>query len=231
MILRVDARSATGQENTSYAVTRPRMVAEFVVAFTDPGSFWYPGAAASLLLDGRICSVIEHQQDQLMYQQMVIDEAGAARTPVHQYAQEYRGKQVDLRIGNEPETLAVDEKLYAELAGVEANTMGELSSPEMNDAREKRVKQLAFMLMMHTTISGRVALRSISSDADAVAAMSSHGKQRSSLGGVATSCTAVRGAEFGHAPGHNQSSNTGTQPTGFAVLQIRQTERDETEGA
>ena len=33
-----------------------------------------------------------------------------------QYAQKYRGKPVDLRIGNEPETLAVDEKLYAELA-------------------------------------------------------------------------------------------------------------------
>ena len=39
------------------------------------------------------------------------------------------------------------------------------------------------------------------------AAMSFHGKQRSSLGGVGTSCTAVRGGEFGH----NQSSNTGTQ--------------------
>ena len=44
-----------------------------------------------------------------MYQLEVIDEAGAARTPVPQYAQEYRGKPVDLRIGNEPETLAVDE--------------------------------------------------------------------------------------------------------------------------
>ena len=65
--------------------------------------------------------------------------------------------------------------------------------------------------------------RSISSDADAIAAMSSHGKQRSSLGGVGTSCTAVRGAEFGH----NQSSNTGAQPTGFRVAQICQTERDE----
>ena len=92
MILRVDARSATAQENTSHAVTRPRMVAEFVVAFTDPGSFWYTGAAASLSLNGGICSVIEHQQDQLMYQQMVIDEAGAARTPVHQYAQKYSRK-------------------------------------------------------------------------------------------------------------------------------------------
>ena len=62
-----------------------------------------------------------------MYQRMVFDEAGAARTPVPQYAQECNGKPVHLRIGNEPETLAVDEKLYAELADVEANTMGELS--------------------------------------------------------------------------------------------------------
>ena len=44
------------------------------------------------------------------------------------------------------------------------------------------------------------------------------------------SCTAVRGTEFGHAPGHNQSSNTGTQPTGFRVVQICQTERDEAVG-
>ena len=94
--------------------------------------------------------MIEHQQDQPMYQQMVIDEAGAAPTPVPQYAQEYRGKPVDLRIGNEPETLAVDEKLCAELVAVEANPLGELSLPGVNDARKKRVKQLAFMLMKHT---------------------------------------------------------------------------------
>ena len=99
MILRVDARSVTAQENTSHAVTRPRMVAELVVAFMDLGSFWYSGAAAW-----------EHQQDQLMYRQMVIDEAGAARTPVPQYAQQYRGKPADLGIGNEPEMLAVDER-------------------------------------------------------------------------------------------------------------------------
>ena len=111
------------QENTSHAVTRPRMVAELVVAFTDPGSFWYSGAAASLLLDGGICSGIEHQQDQLMCQQTAIDEAGAARTPVPQHAQEYKGKLVDL-IGNKQETLAVNEKLYAELADAEANPFG-----------------------------------------------------------------------------------------------------------
>ena len=144
--------------------------------------------------------MVEHQQDQLMYQQMVIDEAGAARTPVPQCAQKYRGKPVDLRIGNEPETLAVDEKLCAELADVETNRLGELSLLGMSDARKKRVEQHAFKLMMHTknrairertrdleTISGRVGAgeqRSISSDADAIVAMSSHGKQRSSLGGV-----------------------------------------------
>ena len=127
-----------------------RALAELVVAFTDPESFWYSGAAASLLLDGGICPVIEHQQDQLMYQQMVIDEAGAAQTPVPQYSQKCGGKPIELRIGNEPETLAVDEKLCAELADVEANPLGELSLLGMSDARKKRVKQLAFMLMMHT---------------------------------------------------------------------------------
>ena len=55
-------------------------------------------------------------------------------------------------------------------------------------------------------------------DVDAIAAMSSHEKQRSSLGGVGMSCTAVRSTERGHAPGHNQSSNTGTQPTEFRVV-------------
>ena len=84
------------------------MVAELVVAFTDPWSFLYSGTVASLLSDGGICSVIEHQQDQLMYRLMAIDEAGAVRAPVPQHAQEYRGKPDDLRIGNEPEMLAVD---------------------------------------------------------------------------------------------------------------------------
>ena len=81
---------------------------------------------------------------------MVIDDAGAARTPVPQYAQKYRGKPVDLRIGNKPETLAVDEKLYAELVDEEANPLGELFMPGMSDVQKKRAKQLAFMLMKHT---------------------------------------------------------------------------------
>ena len=130
---------------------------------------------------------------------------------------------------------AVDEELYLELVSVEANPLGELFLPGVSDAQKKRAKQLAFMLMMHTknraiqmttrlsdplhgleiwTLTGRVGAgeqRSISSDADAVAAVSVCGRQRSSLGGVGTSCTAVGGAEFRHAPGHTQSSNTGTQ--------------------
>ena len=46
--------------------------------------------------------------------------------------------------------LAVDEKLYAELANVEANPLGELSLLGMSDVQKKRAKQLAFMLTMHT---------------------------------------------------------------------------------
>ena len=190
-----------------------------------------------------------------MYQQMVIDEAGAARTPVPQHAQEYRGKLVDLRIGNKPETLAVDEKLCAELVDVEANPLGELSLPGMSDVRKKRAKQLAFMLMMHTK---NRAIQMITRLSDPVNGLEiwrrfqkewepvNRGRYRAMLmqllqcpltgsRGQALeewerSCTAVRGAEFGHAPGHNQSSNTGTQPTGFRVVQICQTERDEAAG-
>ena len=46
----------------------------------------------------------------------------------------------DLRIGNEPETLAVDEKLCAELADVEANPLGVVSGAacvHVDDAHEK----------------------------------------------------------------------------------------------
>ena len=53
-------------------------------------------------------------------------------------------------IRNEPETLAVDEKLCAELADVEANPLGALSLPGLSDVRKKRVEQLAFILMMQT---------------------------------------------------------------------------------
>ena len=59
-------------------------------------------------------------------------------------------KLVDLRIGNKPDTLAVDEKLCAELVDVEANPLGEVSLAGMSNAQKKRAKQLAFMLMMHT---------------------------------------------------------------------------------
>ena len=147
-------------------------------------------------------------------------------------------------------TAAVDEELYLELVNVEANPLREMPLAGMNEHQKRRARQLAFMLTMERsctpddheterssewtrdleTISGRVGAgeqRSISSDADAIAAMSSHGKQRAILGGVGMSCTAVRGTERGHAPGHNQSSNTGAQPTGFRMVQICQTERDE----
>ena len=250
MILRVDVRSAMAQENTSHAVTCPRMVAELVVAFTDQGSFWYSGAAASLLLDGGICSVIEHQQDQLMYQQEVIDEARAARTPVPQYAQEYRGKPVDLKKEDEPETLAVDEKHCAELADVEANPLGELSLLGTNDAREKRVEQLAFMLMMLTknraiqmitklsdTVNGLEIWRRYLEEWEPVnrgryGAMLMQLLQCPLIGSRGQALEEyecpVRQYEAQNVTrsGHNQSE----QPTRFRMVQMRQIERNETAG-
>ena len=104
----------------------------------------------------------------------------------------------------------------AELVDVEANPLGKLSlswnercSKEtseaacvhVGDAHEKssnpddhETERSSEWTRDLETISGRVGAseqRSISSDADAIAAMSSHGKQRSSLGGVGTSCTSV----------------------------------------
>ena len=131
---------------------------------------------------------------------------------------------------------------------MEANPLGELSLPGMSDAQKKRVKQLAFMLMVHTKnrriqmitrLSDRVngleiwkrfleewepvnrgRYRAMLTQLLQCPLMGSRGQALEEWG---TSCTAVRGAEFGH----NQSSNTGTQPTGFRVVQICQTERDE----
>ena len=67
-------------------------------------------------------------------------------------------------------------------------------------------------------------------EADAVAAVSVYRRQRSGLGGVGTTRAAARGAEFRHASGHDQSSNTGTQPTRSRMAQERRTERDEAAG-
>ena len=80
------------------------------------------------------------------------------------------------------------------------------------------------------TFSGRMGAgtqRAVPSDADAVAAVSVCGRPRSGFGGVGTTRATVWGAEFGHAPGHDQSSNTGTQPTRSRVADARWTECDE----
>ena len=54
---------------------------------------------------GQQRAVIEHQQEQLMRQQTMIDAERAARTPINP-AQDARGNLVDLRAGNKPETFA-----------------------------------------------------------------------------------------------------------------------------
>ena len=75
--------------------------------------------------------------------------------------------QVDLRVGNKPETFAgeahewkgwslkmrqyisaVDEEFYVELVDVEANPLRELPLSGMNEPQKKRARQLAFMLTM-----------------------------------------------------------------------------------
>ena len=75
---------------------------------------------------------------------------------------------------------------------------------------------------------GLTSLPIVNSHAAAMlAAMSSHGKQRSSLGGVGTFCTEVSSTERGHALGHNQSKQQYWHTTHrFREVQIRQTERD-----
>ena len=125
---------------------------------------------------------------------------------------------------------------------MEANPLGELSLLGMSDARKKRAKQLAFMLIVHTK---NRAIQMITRLSDSVYGLEiwrrfleewepvNRGRYRAMLMQLlqcpltGMSCTAVRGTELGHAPGHNQSSNTGAQPTGFRVVQICQIDHDE----
>ena len=139
-----------------------------------------------------------------------------------------------------------------ELVDVEANPLRDVA-PVWNERRLRRneLRQLAFMLTVHRgegsstpddheterssewirnleNFSGRVGAgtqRTISSDADAVAAVSIHGR-RSGRVRVGMTRAAARSAEFRHAPGHDEGSNTGTQPTRSRVAQARRTGRD-----
>ena len=56
---------------------------------------------------GQQRAVIEHQLDQLMHQQTTID-ADRAQNLVTTIAHDARGNLVDLRVGNKPETFAVE---------------------------------------------------------------------------------------------------------------------------
>ena len=84
------------------------MVAELVVATTEPGSLvlwnvagiWMEELARRLqqleTQVGQQRAVIEHQQEQLLRQQTTIDAERAARTPVNPIAQDARVNLVDL---------------------------------------------------------------------------------------------------------------------------------------
>ena len=110
---------------------------------------------------------------------------------------------------------AVDEELCLELVNVEANPLREMPLAGMNEPQKRRARQLAFMLTMHTKDRAlemitklsdpangfeicrrfleewKPAQRTVPSDADAVGAVSVCGRQRSSLGGVGTTCATV----------------------------------------
>ena len=68
----------------------------------------------------------------------------------YQYAQKYRGKPFDLRFGNEPETLAVDEKLCAEdrlgLVKAELKCDQEPSTLDVANALIKRCQSTALIV-------------------------------------------------------------------------------------
>ena len=68
---------------------------------------------------------------------------------------------------------------------------------------------------------GASSQRKILSDADAAAAVPVYGRRRSGLGAVGATRATIRDAEFRHTPGHDQSSDTGTQPTRSGMAQAR----------
>ena len=110
---------------------------------------------------------------------------------------------------------AVDEELFLELVNVEANPSREMPLAGMNEPQKRRATACVHADDAHErsctpddhetersgewirnleTFSGRVEAgtpRTVSSDADAVAAVSVCGRQMSSLGGVGTTCATV----------------------------------------
>ena len=71
---------------------------------------------------------------------------------------------------------------------------------------------------------GASAQRTVPSHVGAAVAVPCHEIQKSGLGGTGTTCATIR-TKFGHAPGHDQSSDTDR-----TRMQARWTERDEVAG-
>ena len=107
---------------------------------------------------------------------------------------------------------AVDEELHLELVNVEANPLREMperasektnetACVHVDDAHESscapdnhKTERSSEWIRNVETFSGRVGAgtqRMVPGDADAVAAVSVCGRQRSSLGGVGTTCVTV----------------------------------------
>ena len=238
------------QENTSHAVTRPRMVAELVVAFTDPGSFlalwsskrrffwmeefvkWLNIRRTSWCVEKWWSMKQERHELQFAYMHRKTEEDWLAS-----------GLETSRRRLRLMKSSVWNSQMWKRIRWKKCPCL------KWAILKKKRVKQLAFMLMEHTK---NRAIQMITKLGDPVNGLEiwrrfleewepvNRGRYRAmlmqflqcllaesrgqALEGVGTSCTAVRGAEFGH----NQRSNTGTQPTGFRMVQIRQTQRDKT---
>ena len=93
VILSSRALRTGSKKVTSRAVPRPRMVAELIVALRTKELLGTLEQQRHCYRMEELVQCFDHQLDQLICQQMVIDEAGAARTPVLQYAQEKKEEQ------------------------------------------------------------------------------------------------------------------------------------------
>ena len=147
---------------------------------------------------------------------------------------------------------AVDEELYLELVNVEANPLREMPLAIMNEPQKRRARHFAFMLTMHTKDRALQMSTKLSDPANGFEIWrrfleewerAHRGRYRAMLMQLLQfAFVGDRGQaleewerlvrqyeaqEFRHVSGHDQSSNTGTQPTRSRMAEARWSERDE----
>ena len=147
---------------------------------------------------------------------------------------------------------AVDEELHLEFVNVEANPLREMPLAIMNEPQKRRARHFAFMLTMHTKDRALQMSTKLSDPANGFeiwrrfleewepahrgryGAMLMQllqfpfvGDRGQALEELERLVRQYEAQEFRHASGHDQSSNTGTQPTRSRIEEARWSERDE----